>query len=381
VTPVAAQLAETIRRLGPLPFDRFMDVALYAEPDGFYASGGGAGRAGRDFITSPEVGSLFGVLVARALDGFWSRLDEVDPYLVVEAGAGRGTLARDVLRAAPACARALRYVLVERSPALREVQSDRLQLELAREVLGPVVQGADPDEPPEVIAGSGPLVTALAALPAVPMTGVVFANELFDNLPFRIAESTATGWSEVRVTLAGDQFGEVLVPAEDGFAAGLPDAPPGLRLPVHVGMAEWLRACAATLRRGWLVVVDYAAPTAELVERPAHAWLRTYADHGPAGDVLREPGTKDITTDVNLDALARAAHDAGFVIERQLPQAQWLRELGVDDLAAAGRREWEARAGVGDVPALAARSRVSEAAALTDPAGLGAHTVVVLRRV
>jgi SAM-dependent MidA family methyltransferase len=91
-----------------------MDAALYGD-GGFFASGTGAGRSGRHFVTSPEIGSLFGLCVARALDQLWRALDEPDPFLVIEAGAGSGRLAREVQRAQPACSTALRYVLVERS--------------------------------------------------------------------------------------------------------------------------------------------------------------------------------------------------------------------------------------------------------------------------
>ena len=77
-------------------------------------AGGRAGRRG-DFITSAEVGPLFGAVVARALDAWWDELGSPDPFVVVDAGAGVGTLARAVLAAGPACAAALRYVLVERS--------------------------------------------------------------------------------------------------------------------------------------------------------------------------------------------------------------------------------------------------------------------------
>src|SRR5215211_6380558 len=103
---LAERIAERIRREGPIPFDRFVDAALYDEEGGFFTRGGGAGRAGRDFVTSPEVGTLFGGLVARALDGWWRELGTPDPFVVVEAGAGRGRLAADVLRAGPACAAA-----------------------------------------------------------------------------------------------------------------------------------------------------------------------------------------------------------------------------------------------------------------------------------
>ena len=83
-----------------MPFSEVMDLALYDPSHGFYAAGGAAGRRG-DFITSPEVGPLFGAVVARALDGWWRAWGEPDPFVVVEAGAGAGTLAISVLTAQP----------------------------------------------------------------------------------------------------------------------------------------------------------------------------------------------------------------------------------------------------------------------------------------
>src|SRR5204863_494423 len=191
------------------------ELALYHHEAGFYGRGGHAGRGGGDFITSPEVGPLFGAVLARALDAWWDELDRPDPFVVVEAGAGAGTLARAVLDARPSCAIALRYVLVERSLVLRRRQAERLSLEPARLALGPVGPD-DPDLGRRPIAGLGPLVTALAELPAGPFTGVVLANELLDNLAFRLLERTHEGWAEVRV---GERLDEVVVPAEADVAA------------------------------------------------------------------------------------------------------------------------------------------------------------------
>ena len=105
---LVARIAGRIRREGPISFADFQAMALYDETDGFFAGGGGAGRMGADFVTSPEVGPLFGALVARHLDQVWGRLGAPDPFVVVEVGAGRGRLAADVLRAEPECAPALR---------------------------------------------------------------------------------------------------------------------------------------------------------------------------------------------------------------------------------------------------------------------------------
>src|SRR5215510_11021762 len=179
-SPAAERIAERIRREGPIGYDAFVDAALYGE-GGFFAAGHGAGRGGRDFVTSPEVGTLFGALVARALDGWWDELGAPDPFLVVDAGAGRGRLAADVIAAAPRCAPALRYVLVERSDELRAAQRDLLVLEPVGDALGPVLPGGDQeDDEPHAVAGLGPISTQLAELPAVQVDGVVLANELLD---------------------------------------------------------------------------------------------------------------------------------------------------------------------------------------------------------
>ena len=83
---VASRLRDEIRRVGPIPFADFQAAAL----DAFFGRGGGAGRANRDFLTSPEVGPLFGVVLARALDETWTHLGRPDPFVLVDAGVGHG---------------------------------------------------------------------------------------------------------------------------------------------------------------------------------------------------------------------------------------------------------------------------------------------------
>ncbi|MDP8937798.1 MAG: SAM-dependent methyltransferase, partial [Actinomycetota bacterium] len=83
--------------------------------------------------------------MAGAVDTWWRDLGSPDPFVVVEAGAGTGALAASVLAARPDCSAALRYVLVERSAALRRRQADRLPLEPPAHVLGPSV-AVDPAE-------------------------------------------------------------------------------------------------------------------------------------------------------------------------------------------------------------------------------------------
>jgi len=384
-SPVTRRIVEEIQRLGPIPFDRFMEVALYDRDAGFFAVGHGAGRAGSDFITSPEVGSLFGALVATALDRWWDALGRPDPYVVVDAGAGRGQLARDVLRAAPACAPALRYVMVERSVALRRLQHEHLQVEPPEDALGPAVRRGPDDDDPEPVPGTGPIVTQTETFPAVRFVGVVLANELLDNLPFRVVERGPDAWLEVRVGVDDSgAFTDVLVPAEPLLAVSAEglflDAAVGARLPIQDGVGAWLAECGAVLRRGFVAVVDYAAGAAVLAERGPAGWLRTYRGHERGGPPTDAPGSQDITADVVLETLRGSASREGFRVVAERSQAEWLGELGLADLVDAGRTLWEDRAHLGDLQALMGRSRVSEAAALTHPAGLGAHRVVILSK-
>lgn len=294
--------------------------------------------------------------------------------MVVEAGAGRGALCRAILDARPTCTPALHYVLVERSERMRAEQARHLPLEPARQVLGPAVT-ADPEEAAHPVAGTGPVVTSLHELPAGPVTGVVVANELLDNLPFRLLARTETGWDEIRVGFEGRRFVEVEVPAESTVAATAhrlaPAAPPGGRIPLQESAARWLRDALSLVRRGRVVVFDYASTTAAMAERPQHEWLRTYRNHRRGRHPLEAPGEQDITCEVAVDQLA-----AVRPVASDRAQAAFLRDFGIDDLVEEARRSWRSRAQVGDLEALRHLSRVQEAAALTDPAGLGVFRVL-----
>ena len=119
-----------------------------------------------------------------------------------------------------------------------------------------------------------------------------------------------------------------------------------------------------------MVVVDYAATTAELAARPQAEWLRTYRAHGRGAGPIDDLGRQDVTCEVAVDQLAQVRAP-----NSDRSQAEWLRQHGLDELVDEARATWTERAHLGDLTALTARSRVNEAAALTDPAGLGGFRV------
>lgn len=321
-------------------------MALYDPAAGFYETGGAAGRREGDFLTSPEVGPLFGAVVARALDAWWDEMRRPDPFVVVEAGAGPGTLARSILRTKPTCAPALRYILVERSAAQRRRHVQGLPWEEPSLVLPPI--DADTQQPvPE--APPGPVCTSLADLPRLPGTSaVVLANELLDNLAFDLAERTDEGWNEVRVCTSDGLSGlsEVFVPLDDTRAELLdrlaPDAAPGARVPLQAAAADWLRTALTTAgQRGRVVVLDYATTTADLAARPPEEWLRTYRAHARGSEPLADLGTQDVTSEVAVDQLASVRSPTS-----DRAQHEWLRAWGIDELVEEGRRAWTERAPV-----------------------------------
>jgi SAM-dependent MidA family methyltransferase len=327
----------------PIPFEQFMDRALYG-PDGFFmrSDGGSAGRRG-DFLTSPEVGPLFGVVIARVLDAEWERLGRPDRFVVVDAGAGPGTLARSVLAAAPACTAAMRYVAVEISAEQRWRHPDGVE--------------------------------SASSLPDGPFTGVIIANELLDNLPFRLAVFDQ-GWREAFVESTPDgSFVERLSAVFDPVPDVLPPRPAhGARAPLIDRAATWVVEARSRLERGSLLVIDYGtAHTGDLATRPWRDWLRTFRSNGRGDHYLSDPGTQDITTDLPLDQLPEP--------DSIRTQAQFLQLHGIEELVDEGRRHWELHAARPDLEAMRMRSRIREAEAVLDPAGLGGFLVAEWRAV
>ena len=334
----------------------YVETCLYDPDGGFYMRprGGRAGGRAGHFMTAPEVGPLFGAVLARALDTWWTELGEPDPFTVIDWGAGPGTLARSLLAAEPGCmaAGALRLLLMEVSPAQRDLHPDHS------------------------------MVTSMARVPQAQPAGVVVANELLDNLPFDVVRRTDDGWEELRVDTDGastGRFSLVAVPAATELAAGLPDVAAGARIPVQRAARHWVARAHEMVGEGRIVAFDYGATTDVLAGRAGGSadpsaglgWLRTHRDHDGGSWWLADPGSCDITTDVALDQV-QTVHRAEVCT-----QAEFLRDHGIEELVDEGRAVWQERAGLGDLDALRARSRQREAEALLDPAGMGAFNTLV----
>jgi SAM-dependent MidA family methyltransferase len=271
----------------------------------------------------------------------WNRLGRPDGFTFVDAGAGPGALARAMLASDPALPAWMRYVAVDVADAQRSTH-------------------------PEHVESRG-------ALPDGPFDGVIFANELLDNLPFRLAVHDGE-WREAYVARLSDgRLVETLSAPFDPVPDALPRrAVLGARAPLQDGARDWIEDARHRLGRGTLVVIDYMSPTtAALAERPWREWLRTYRDHGRGDHYLASPGTQDITSEVAIDQLPEP--------DTIRSQSQWLQLHGIGELVEEGKRHWQAHAARPNLEAMRMRSRVGEAEALLDPAGLGGFTVLEYR--
>lgn len=280
------RIAAEILSTGPLPFSRFMELALYDREDGYYASGrAGVGKDG-DFYTNVSVGPVFGEILAGQFLEMAAALGG-GAFTIVEQGANDGRFAADVLDVLTARgAREICYAIVEPFAALEEKQRATL---------------------------AGRPVTWFRSVDALPpFRGVHFSNELFDALPFDLAKSTGAGWIEQRVGLSEDG---AFVWRDGGTVEKLPRRPAGTLAEIRHGEGDLLTSIAGRMECGFLLAIDYGGTRDEILA--PHRTRGTFAcfrAHRRDEDPLSDPGEKDITAHVDFTGLEEAGRAAGFEV-------------------------------------------------------------------
>lgn len=310
---VETKLRRLIEAAGPLPVSDYMALCLFDPDGGYYTTREPFGAEG-DFITAPEVSQMFGEIVGAWLVHAWHEIGKPSPFVLAEMGPGRGTLMRDILRTArldPAFLAAARVHLVETSDRLAAIQR-------------------------ETLAGAPAQCTWCFGLDGLPEGPLLFvANELFDAVPVRQIVRTAQGWCERRVGIG-----------EDGalcFMAGPPLAdlsllPSGADNESEGAIFEYAPAREAIAAQlggrlaksgGAALLIDYGhmrsgfADTLQAMR--AHRFV----------SVFEEPGSADLTSHVDFEALANAATAAGASALPAMTQGGFLLALGLAERAGA----------------------------------------------
>ena len=328
--PVCEIIDQEIAARGRVTVAEFMELALYHPEHGYYASR--AQRSGRDgdFYTSVDAGPLFGACIARYL----SRLPDYrithlpDAIDLVDAGAGNGRLARDILdaleRDAPECYRFIRVHLVERSAAARERH---------REILG---------------AHARKLVYSGETLPPV-VRGAIVANELLDALPCHVVEMTDDGLREIYLAARDGEWTLAAAELSDPtLAEQLEESGAvlrrGWRAEVRPALRQWVADAARALAWGQLLIFDYGYDAPALYSA-AHSsgTLARYIGHSVDARWMDAAGAADLTAHVDFTTVRRTAEREGLRLRRFTNQTRFLIDCGIADAVPVGASLHEIR--------------------------------------
>jgi SAM-dependent MidA family methyltransferase len=299
---------------GAIAFDRFMELALYAPGLGYYVAGTQKFGEHGDFITAPELGSLFARCLARPCRSLLAELGGGD---ILEAGAGSGALAADLLLELESLGRLPeRYLILELGAELRTRQNETVKRRA-----------------PHLIGR----VHWLDDLP-VNFRGVVLANEVLDAMPVTRFKVTQNGVNELYV--AWENQG--LVWQERPANASLRERVEPLRLApgytseINLRAEAWVRRVADSLEQGAMLLIDYGFPRAEFYHpQRAQGTLMCHYRHQTHDDPLRLAGLQDITAHVDFSAIAEAGVDAGLALLGYTSQAAFLLGCGLEQVMAA----------------------------------------------
>ncbi|HEX5459856.1 MAG TPA: SAM-dependent methyltransferase [Steroidobacteraceae bacterium] len=328
----AALIRERLRAAGGwIPFEQFMELALYAPGLGYYSAGSAKLGPGGDFVTAPEISDLFSRCVARQCAQVLSGEGQI-----LEIGAGTGRMAAVILQSLAAVGTLPeRYAILEVSADLAQRQKDRL--------------GRLPPELRE-------RVVWLDRLPERPIEGVILANEVLDALPCR--RFTSVGGAVMELGVAEEEVPEGATDAAMGRAGALvergnapdddlasacaalfselPEAlPAGYTSEICLRVAPWIAGVADCLERGLMLLFDYGLPRAQYYHPQRTAGtLRCHFKQRVHDDPYSNIGVQDITAWVDFTRVAEAAVAAGLDVGGFCTQAAFLLATGVEQLIA-----------------------------------------------
>jgi SAM-dependent MidA family methyltransferase len=306
-------IRDEIDSTGAIPFSRFMALALYAPALGYYSAAQSKFGEGGDFVTAPELSPLFARCLANQVAQIVAQLGDFD---ILEAGAGSGILAAELLKSLDALGVAPRqYFILELSAGLRAWQQQTLERHV------PLLSSR---------------VRWLSELPAAPFNGVVIGNELLDAMPVTRFRVTDNRVAEHYVDWDGKHFRVEERDARDDIAARL--APLALMQDYtsEIGwQAEaWVRSIGERLGRGAILLLDYGFPRAEFYH--PQRWqgtLMCHYRHRAHTDPFILIGLQDVTAHVDFTAIAEAGSDAGLDVLGYTSQAAFLIGCGLTELA------------------------------------------------
>jgi len=334
---------------GPMPFDEYMEACLYDAEAGFFASGSPRSGTDGDFLTSPELSSWFGTLVSG-----WVMDTVTTPgVILIEVGAGSGALLKELVETAVDL-EMLMYAVEVSASARVALAAEFREVEVVESLSG-LPEGVD---------------------------AIVVANELLDNLPVALARRGEDGWVEIGVGSDDEDLILIDMDARADVVAWCDEVFPhvavGTVVSAQLAVTSWIKEVLGRFTTVSLCLVDYAASAQDLSQRDVKSLVRTYHRHRTDIDWLAHPGKSDITVDVNIDGVLKAAAKAGAQTAT-MSQRAFLLEAGLMELIDDAREMEHLHGSEGRVmEQLIARSGRINLEALIDPAGFGGFNVFLI---
>lgn len=298
---------------GKISFARYMEMALYTPGLGYYSAGATKLGENGDFVTAPEISSLFGQCIAKQCEQVLQPSDSI-----LELGAGTGKMAVDILKTL----QPKRYYILEVSADLKERQQQLLQTQV-----------------PELYDR----IEWLSSLPEKnSFSGIIVANEVLDALPVHRFRLDKNGIQEIYVRKGKEGLEFCYdIPSSPGLLEAVKNLQDGIlkdiqdyESEIHLSIPPLINSLADSLHRGLMLFIDYGFPAHEYYHPDRNCGtLMCHHQHRSHENPLILPGEQDITAHVDFTAVAYAAVNAGLQVKGYTDQASFLLGCGLMNLA------------------------------------------------
>jgi len=320
-------------------FDEYMEECLYSDFGFFNTTKVRSNKEG-DFLTSPEVSDYFGYFISNFV-----KVNNIDKNLL-EIGAGTGSLGYQIEK------------FSNKKPLV--VEKSKTAITSLEDMQFTVYESVDSMSKEDI--------------------GLLYMNEVLDNVPCSIAVNKDGEWFEKIIRLKQDQLVYDLVPAReinlDWISDFNIDALEGIEIEIQKNSTEYLIKLISKFNPEFLIIIDYGYEFHERKDKPYKSLIRTYKNHHLAGDTILQPASTDITYDVNFSSVKTTLNSLNYTVEL-LTQKEFIDQNGFENLYKKINNEFQVAEGI---QKLKLKSDLVGLDAISNNRGLGGFMVAVAKK-
>jgi len=316
-----------------------MEECLYSDFGFFNTTKVRSNKEG-DFLTSPEVSDYFGYFISNFV-----KVNNIDKNLL-EIGAGTGSLGYQIDK------------FSNKKPLV--VEKSKTAITSLEDMQFTVYESVDSMSKEDI--------------------GLLYMNEVLDNVPCSIAVNKDGEWFEKIIRLKQDQLVYDLVPARevnlDWISDFNIDALEGIEIEIQKNSTEYLIKLISKFNPEFLIIIDYGYEFHERKDKPYKSLIRTYKNHHLAGDTILQPASTDITYDVNFSSVKTTLNSLNYTVEL-LTQKEFIEQNGFENLYKKINNEFQVAEGI---QKLKLKSDLVGLDAISNNRGLGGFMVAVAKK-